>query len=301
MKKIKKKGISDNVYYWAMILPAIILTFMFGTMTLPGILIAFEDFVPTLGWFQSDWVGLDNFRIFFMQPDAWRIIRNTLVIAVGKLVLSPIVAVSYALMINEVRNPKLKKTLQTCTYLTHFISWVIYATIIKSILGTNGLINNTLFNMEKEKIAFLGTPSLFPIILIVTDILKEFGWNAIIFLSGLSGIDQGLYEAAEVDGANRWQQTLHVTLPGLRPVLVVVVVLSLGSILNAGFDQIFNMQNQLVMSTGDVIDTWAYRQGIVNLNYGVSSAVGLLNSTIALTLTAIAYWAAYKFADYKIF
>ena len=300
-RKNKSRGISDKVYYWAMILPALVLTFMFGTMTLPGILIAFEDYIPTLGWFGSDWVGLDNFKIFFMQPDAWRIIRNTLVIAVGKLVLTPIVAITYALMINEVRNPKLKKGLQTCTYLTHFISWVIYATIIKSVLGTNGLINNTIVNLGGEKIGFLTTPEVFPIVLIVTEIIKGFGWNAIIYLSGLSGIDPGLYEAAEMDGANRWQQTWHVTLPGLRPVIVIVVVLSLGSILNAGFDQVLNMQNQLVMSTGDIIDTWVYRQGIVLLNYGVSSAVGLLNSMIALTLTAFAYWFAYKFADYKIF
>ena len=301
MNKTKKKGISDKVYYWVMVLPALALTFMFVTMTLPGMLIAFEDFIPTLGWFRSEWVGLDNFKTFLMQPDAWRIVRNTLVIAVGKLILGPIIAVTYALMINEVRNPKLKKGLQTCTYLTHFISWVIYATIIKSILGTNGLINNTITSMGGEKIGFLTTPEIFPILLILLDLLKEFGWNAIIYLSGLSGIDPGLYEAAEMDGANRWQQTWHVTLPGLRPIFVVVVVMSLGSILNAGFDQVFNMQNQLVISTAEIIDTWVYKQGIVHLNYGVSSAVGLINSTIAMTLTALSYWFAKKFANYTIF
>lgn len=291
----------ETITYWIMVIPAIVLVFMFNTRTWPGILIAFEDFVPTKGWFHSEWVGLDNFKVFFMQPDCWRIIRNTLVIAIGKIVVGQVAAIGYALMINEVRNTKLKRTLQTCTYLTHFVSWVIYGTILKSILGTNGLINNLLVNAGQEKIAFLGTPALFPIIMILTEVLKEFGWGAILYLSGITGIDQGLYEAAEMDGATRWQMAWHVTLPGIRHVIVIQAVLSLGAILNAGFDQIFNMQNQLVMSTGDILDTWVYRQGMVNLNYGIGTAVGLMNSVIGLILTIITYYLAYKFADYKIF
>lgn len=137
--------------------------------------------------------------------------------------------------------------------------------------------------------------------MIATEVLKEFGWSAIIYLSALTAIDMGLYEAAEIDGATRLRQTIHVTLPGIRHIIVLNAVLSLGGILNAGFDQIFNMYNTLVMSTGDIIDTWVYRQGLISFNYGVGTAVGLFKSIIALILTVFAYWAADRFADYKIF
>lgn len=273
---------------------------MFNTRTWPGILAAFEDFIPVKGWYHSEWVGFDNFKIFFMQPDAWRIIRNTLIMAIGKIVLGQVMAITFALMLNEVRNSRLKKSIQTVTYLPHFVSWVIYATVLKYIIGTNGLIENLL----KERgitISILGTASIFPIIMIVTETLKEFGWSAIIYLSALTAVDQGLYEAAEMDGATRWQQTVHVTLPGISPIIVLNALLSLGSILNAGFDQIFNMYNTLVMSTGDVLDTWVYRQGLISMNYGVGTAVGLFKCVIGMVLTIIAYWAADKFADYKIF
>ena len=296
----KRIRIPDRVYYWLLVLPGTIFTFMFNTRTWPGILAAFEDFIPVKGWYHSEWVGFDNFKIFFMQPDAWRIIRNTLIMAIGKIVLGQVMAITFALMLNEVRNSRLKKSIQTVTYLPHFVSWVIYATVLKYIIGTNGLIENLL----KERgitISILGTASIFPIIMIVTETLKEFGWSAIIYLSALTAVDQGLYEAAEMDGATRWQQTVHVTLPGISPIIVLNALLSLGSILNAGFDQIFNMYNTLVMSTGDVLDTWVYRQGLISMNYGVGTAVGLFKCVIGMVLTIIAYWAADKFADYKIF
>lgn len=284
-----------------MVLPAIILVFLFNTRTWPGILAAFQDFIPVKGWYGSKWVGLRNFRVFFMQPNSFGIIRNTLVMAVGKIISVQCMAIAFALMINEVRNARLKKLIQTFTYLPHFVSWVIFATILKSFLGTDGMINMALNSLGLEKFSFLGTPSLFQPLMIITETIKEFGWAAIIYLSAITGIDPGLYEAAEVDGARRWQQTLHVTIPGIRYMIVIQAVLHLGSILNAGFDQIFNMYNTLVMSRADIIDTWVYRQGIVSMNYGVGTAVGLLKGVIALILTAAAYWAADKFADYKIF
>lgn len=301
MQNKKKRRLSDQLCYWLMILPAIVLTFMFTTRTWPGLLIAFEDFIPTLGWWKSEWIGLYNFKVFFMQPDAWRIVRNSLVIAVGKIVFGVPLYITFALMLNEVRNLKLKKFIQTASYLTHFISWVIYGTILKSLIGPTGMINTMLDAAGKAKIPFLGTPWLFPILMIVTDCLKEFGYCSILYLSGMTGIDPGLYEAAEMDGANRFQLAIHVTIPGIRYIIAINLILSLGSILSAGFDQIFNMSNDLVRSTGDIIDTWVYRQGIVGLNYGVASAVSLLNSVIAMCLIATAYWAAGKFANYKIF
>lgn len=290
-----------RIYYHLMLLPALVFVFLFNTRTWPGILAAFQDFVPTRGWFGSEWIGLKNFEVFFKQPNCWQLIRNTMTIAIGKILVGQISAISFALMINEVRKSKLKKTIQTAVYLPHFVSWVIYATILKSILGTGGLLNSLQANLGMEETMFLGTPSIFPLVLILTETLKEVGFSSILYLAALTAIDPGLYEAAEIDGATRWKQTLHVTIPGIKHIIVLQAVLSLGSILSAGFDQIFNMYNTLVMSTGDVIDTWVYRMGIVNMNYGVGTAVGLLRGVIALILTIIAYWAADKFADYKIF
>ena len=304
MRKVKvkdKKINSSQIYYHLMIMPALILVFLFNTRTWPGILIAFQKYIPTKGIWGSQWVGLRNFKVFFMQPDSFQIIKNTIIIAVGKLVLVETAAIVFALMLNEVRNLRLKKWIQTAVYLPHFVSWVIFATILKSIIGTNGLINNMLVSNGLNKIMFLGIPEIFPGMMILTQIIKEFGFGAIIYLSAITGIDQGLYEAAELDGASRWKQTWHITLPGIRYVIVLSGVLSLGSVLSAGFDQIFNMYNTLVMSTGDIIDTWVYRQGLVNLNFGIGAAVGLFKSMIGLILTIIAYWAAHKFADYKIF
>ena len=268
------KGIPDKVYYWAMVLPAIIFVFMFNTRTWPGILIAFEDYVTTKGWLGSDWVGFRNFKIFFMQPDCWTIIRNTLVIAIGKIVGVQCMAIVFALMLNEVRNMKLKKAIQTFTYLPHFVSWVIFATILESMLDSNGIVNNLLEGVGLEKIAFLGEPKIFQPLAIISEMMKEFGWSAIIYLSAISNIDPGLYEAAEVDGANRWKQTIHITLPGLKRIIMMNAILSLGGILYAGFDQIFNLYNTSVMETADILDTWVYRQGLISMNYGVGAAVG---------------------------
>lgn len=298
---MNKRRMSDRAYYWLMILPGTIFVFLFNTRTWPGILAAFQDFIPTKGWYDSEWVGLENFEIFFRQPDSLRIIRNTLIMAIGKIVLTQCLAIVFALMINEVRNTKLKKIIQTVTYLPHFVSWVIFATILKSFIGSGGILEEALRTLTGKDISILGTASIFPVVMITTEMLKEFGWSAIIYLSALTAIDMGLYEAAAIDGASRWKQTVHVTLPGIRHIIVLNAVLSLGGILNGGFDQIFNMYNSLVMSTGDILDTWVYRQGLVNFNYGVGTAVGLFKSVIAMALTVLAYWAADKFADYKIF
>ena len=301
MKKENKKRIPDRLYYWLMVLPGAIFVFLFNMRTWPGILGAFQDFVPVKGWYGSDWIGLTNFKIFFRQPNCFQIVRNTLVLAVGKILFGQCMAILFALMLNEVRNSKLKKTIQTVTYLPHFVSWVIFASILRSILGSTGLVEGLLKSFGIENVSILGTASIFPAIMIATEVLKEFGWSAIIYLSALTAIDMGLYEAAEIDGATRLRQTIHVTLPGIRHIIVLNAVLSLGGILNAGFDQIFNMYNTLVMSTGDIIDTWVYRQGLISFNYGVGTAVGLFKSIIALILTVFAYWAADRFADYKIF
>jgi len=291
----------DRLYYWGMVLPGVVLVFLFNTRTWPGILGAFQKLLPAKGWFGSDWVGLRNFKVFFKQPDSVQIIGNTLFIAIGKIIGTMLASILFALILNEVRHLRFKKTVQTIVYLPHFVSWVIYGTILKGMLGPTGVVTNILNNLGAENISILGTASIFPWIMIVTEIIKEFGWGAIIYLSAITAIDPGLYEAAEIDGASRLRQTWHVTLPGIRHIIVLNAVLSLGGILNAGFDQIFNMYNSQVMSTGDVIDTWVYRQGLLAMNYGLGVAVGLFKSMISMILTIFTYWAAHKLVGYKIF
>lgn len=299
---MKKKTRFSQLPYHLMLLPGVVFVLLFNTSTWLGIALAFQDFIPSRGWFGSPWVGFENFELFFSLPDSFAILRNTVVIAAGKITAGTLVSILFALLLNELKGRRLKKCIQTAVYLPHFISWVIFATIMRSMLGTDGLINQILrLSGAQESVMFLGTPSLFPIVMIATETLKEFGFGAIVYLSAITAIDPALYEAAAIDGAGRWKQTIHVTLPGLRTIIVLMATLSLGSVLDAGFDQIFNMYNALVYSTGDIIDTYVYRVGLVSFNYGLGSAVGLFKSVIGITLMAIAYWLASKFADYRIF
>ncbi|HCS73503.1 MAG TPA: protein lplB, partial [Clostridiales bacterium] len=211
-------------------------------------------------------------------------------------------AIVFALLLHEIPGGRLKKTIQTAVYLPHFISWVIFATVIRSMLNIDGVVNKLLMMLGlKEPILFLGTMSIFPIVMILTEAMKEFGFSAIIYLAAITNIDPGLYEASAIDGAGRMRKLLHVTLPGILPIIILMATLSLGNVLNAGFDQIFNMYSPSVYSTGDIIDTYVYRLGIVNFNYGIGSAVGLFKSVISLMLMSLAYFLAAKFGDYKIF
>lgn len=299
---MKKKRCLAQLPYHLMVLPGAVFVLLFNTSTWLGIALAFQDFIPSKGWFGSPWVGFENFELFFSLPDSYAILRNTMVIAVGKIAVGTFVSIVFALLLNELRGRRLKKTIQTAVYLPHFISWVIFATIMRSMLSADGLVNRILHLWgAQDSVLFLGSPALFPFVMIATETLKEFGFGAIVYLSALTAIDPTLYEAAAIDGAGRWKQAIHVTLPGLRAIIVLMATLNLGNVLNAGFDQIFNMYNPLVYSTGDIIDTYVYRVGLVSFNYGLGSAIGLFKSVIGITLMAVAYWLAAKFADYRIF
>ena len=286
-----------------LLLPAVILTIIFSYIPIGGIVMAFQDFKPWLGISGSKWVGLANFEKIFFRQDSQRVIGNTLFIAVLKIVTNLIVPYIFALLLNEIRQSLIKRTIQTLVYLPHFLSWVILGGILIDILSpSGGLINQmlgALFGIDP--IFFLGEGNWFRFTVIVSDNWKDFGFSAIIFLAALAGIDPSLYEAAEVDGANRWQQTLHVTIPAFYPITVVLATLSLGQILNAGFDQIFNLYNPLVYDKGDIIDTFVYRVGIISGQMGFGTAVGLFKSAIGFTLIVIAYRLAYKLANYRIF
>ena len=262
---------------------------------------AFQNYKPWLGIRGSEFIGMENFKQIFMFKESYQAIINTLIIAVAKIICGLVVPIAMALLLNEVRHAGLKKGIQTLVYLPHFLSWITVAGMLRDILGLDGIVNSFLQKLGVDPIFFLGEAGMFRQIVVISDVWKGFGFGMIVYLAAISNIDQNLYEAAEMDGANRWQQTIHITLTGILPMIIVMATLSLGNVLNAGFDQVFNLYSPLTYSTGDIIDTYVYRQSLVNGQYSFGTAVGLFKSGVGLLLTAIAYKLAYKFAGYRIF
>ena len=293
----KRWGIS----YHIMMMPAMILLVIFSILPLSGIVIAFEKFIPAKGIFRSKWIGLANFEMMFQNPDSMQILRNTLIIAVSKIMLQLAVPILVALMLNEIQSRGFKRTIQTVVYLPHFMSWVILGGILSNLLSLDGLINRLIQMLGAEPIMFLGSNRYFRTVIIISDIWKEFGFGSIIYLAAITSINGNLYEAAAIDGANRMQRIWHVTIPGISTTIVLMATLSMGNVLNAGFEQIFTMYNPLVYSTGDIIDTYVHRTGLVNAQYGLATAVGLLKSLVSMILIAGSYKLAEVTVDYRIF
>jgi putative aldouronate transport system permease protein len=262
---------------------------------------AFQDFNPGRGMWRSEFVGLENFRYMLEMRDVRQIFWNTVIIAVLKLVFNIIVPVAFALLLNEVKNILFKRTVQTIVYLPHFISWVVMSGIILEIFGLYGPVNSVMEALGISRIAFFRNADIFRGLVVGTDVWKGFGFNAVIYLAALTGISPNLYEAAAIDGAGRWKSIWHVTLPGLRPIIVLMSILALGNILNAWFDQIYNLYNRSVYSTGDIIDTWVYRVGLNEMQFSLATAVGLLKSVVGFLLISTSYYIAYKKAGYRIF
>ena len=297
-----KKEVQRSWPMYVMLLPAIILALIFCYAPMGGLVMAFQNYKPWLGITGSEFVGLDNFKQIFEFKESYQAIINTFIIAVSKMVLGLIFPIIVALLLNEVHNMGVKKGIQTLVYLPHFLSWVTVAGMLRDILGMDGIVNMFLqkvFGMDP--IFFLGNAGMFRQIVVISDLWKGFGFGMIGYLAAISNIDQSLYEAAQIDGAGRWKQTLYVTIPCILPMVIVMATLSLGNVLNAGFDQIFNLYSPLTYSTGDIIDTYVYRQSLVNGQYSFGTAVGLFKSGVSLFLTAVAYKLAYKFAGYRIF
>ncbi|QHT59971.1 sugar ABC transporter permease [Paenibacillus lycopersici] len=287
-----------HIMVWAGLV--FILIFAYGPMA--GLVIAFQKFVPTKGLFGSAWVGLDNFHYILSLPDTRRVIFNTVFISIMKLIAGLAAPLATALLLNEIRVKAFKRTVQTVIYLPHFLSWVILSGILIDVLSPNfGLLNDFIAWLGFDRIFFLGNDKWFPFVLVGTDVWKEFGFGTIVYLAALTGINPALYEAAVIDGAGRWKQTLNVTLPGIVPIVVLLMTLSLGNVLNAGFDQVFNLYSPSVYSSGDILDTYVYRLGLVNFDFGVATAVGLFKSAVSLVLISASYLMAYRFANYRIF
>lgn len=295
------KNLKDQRYYHAMMIPGMIFLLLFSIIPMFGIIIAFEDFKPAKGVFGSEWVGLENFKYMFQLPDTAEVFINTLVIAVGKIILGLIVPIIFALLLSEVPGKKFRKFVQTVTYLPHFLSWVILAGILTNFLSLEGVVNQLISLFGGDPVQFLADNAWFRKVLIISDTWKGFGYASIVYLAAILNIDPQLYEAAAMDGASRFQRVLHITLPGMLPIIMLMLTLSLGNVLSANFDQVFNLYSPVVYKTGDIIDTWVYRSGMISYQYSLATAVGLLKSVVSTILIVISYKLADKFAGYKIF
>lgn len=271
-----------------MLIPGVIVVFIFCYIPLYGLIIAFENYNPGLG-FNSLWVGLKNFEFLFSQPNFVRTIWNTVYISLFKLVGGIIVPVFFSLLLNELSNQKMKRTYQTLIYIPNFLSWVILAGVFIDLMASDGLINQIITSLGGKSISFLGDPNIFPWTAIVTDIWKGFGFGTVVYLAALTSIDPGLYEAATIDGAKRIKQVWYITLPLLLPTIILMTVLALGNMMNAGFDQIYNMYSPVVYETGDIIDTYVYRLGIEQAQYSVGTAVGMFKSIVSSFFVLLSY------------
>lgn len=303
MTKIKmKRGKStSSLSLHFMIWPALLIVIVFAYGPLFGLVMAFQEFSPIQGWFRSEWIGLANFKEMFVLPNFLQVIRNTFFISFMEIVLGQVMAIVVTLMLDQARNKAVRRTIQTVIYLPHFLSWAILGGILIEILSLDGVFNQVITAIGMEPISFLGNPEVFPWTLIISHVWKEFGFATIVYFAALTNIDPTLYEAAEMDGAGKLKQAWHITLPGIAPIIVLVMVLSIGTLLNSGFEQVFTLYNPVVYSTGDILDTFIYRLGLVQSRYSLAAAVGIFKSLVSTIFVSASYFIAYKVADYRIF
>lgn len=288
------KDVIRDKWLYLLLLPGIVFLIIFRYIPIFGNVIAFMDYNP-YDAAQTTWVGLKHFQDLLTRPQFLQVFGNTLYISILKMVCGFPVPIILALMMNEMKNLKFKKVAQTLLYLPNFISWVVLSGLIMNMLDPDtGLVTSIINSISGEQVQVLTDTRYFVPMLIVTDIYKGAGWGTIIYFAALSGIDPQLYEAAEIDGARKWKQLLHITLPSITPTIVVMLILSCNNIVNAGFDQIFMLYSALVFSVADIIDTYVYRIGIKNADYSFSTAAGLFKSVIALVMILIVNTVAKK-------
>ena len=295
-----RKGRDVPIYL--ILLPGVLLLFVFNYIPLFGVVIAFKNFIPYKGILGSDWVGLKNFEYFLLDAKFWQVFRNTVEINVLQIVFGFPVPILFALLLNELWSTRFKKAVQTVSYLPHFISWVVAAGIFTSMLQpTSGIVNMVLKNaFGMEPIHFLTIPGYFRPILIITGVWKGFGMSAVYYLASLSSIDPQLYEAAKMDGAGKLKQTWHITLPGIKNITIVLLVLQVGSLVTIGFEQIFLLYNPLLYGVGDVISTYSYRLGIEQTRFSLTTAIGLTQSIVNFILVYSTNRLAKKVAGWSL-
>ena len=284
-----------------MLIPGLIYYFVFCYAPMYGITIAFKDFKILEGINASPWAGLKYFKMAFAEPEFWRVFKNTLILSGLKLLINFPAPIIFALLINEVRCLKFKKTVQTISYLPHFLSWVVLTGVVTNILSpSTGVINSILVKFGMQPIYFVADKNWFRPVLVLSSLWKEVGWRSIIYLAALSSVNSELYEAAMLDGANRFKQTIHVTLPSITNVIVIMLIFAVGGIVNDDFDQIYNLYNPAVYSVGDVLGTYVYRVGLEGMQYSYSTAIGLFKNVIAFALILMTNYLSGKFSDYGL-
>ncbi len=300
MKELIVNYKQHKMIYW-MTLPVVIFFLVFSYIPMAGILMAFQDYSPTTGIFASKWVGLQNFIEFFNSPNFYRVTKNTILLSVMDLVFNFPAPIILALLLNEIQGKIFKKTVQTISYLPYFLSTAIICGIIRDFTASNGPITSLVAPILGKSGNLLGMPEMFRTIFISTNIWQTIGYNSIIFLAALSQVDAQQYEAATIDGAGHWKQCLHVTIPGIAPTIIIMLILRIGQLLTVNFEKVLLLYNSATYDTADVISTYIYRQGILNRDYGYSTAVGLFNSIIGLVLILTANKISKKYSETSLF
>lgn len=291
---------NKSIYF--LLIPVLAFYIVFKYFPMYGASIAFQDYVPTLGISGSEWIGFENFTDFFTSRKFFVVLRNTVVISASSLIFCFPAPIILALLMNELRNKLYTRTVQTITYLPHFISLVVICGLIKNFTANTGFISQILaFFTGSEPTTMLNDPKMFVPIYIISEIWAATGWGSIIYLAALTGVDQQLYEAAMIDGAGRFRQTLSVTIPCIMPTIITMFILKIGNILNVGYEKIILLYNPLVYDTSDVISSYVYREGLLNQNYGYSTAVGLFNSMINFILLLTANYMSKRYTDTSLF
>ena len=298
----EKKSLYRTRELHIMLIPAVLFTTFFAYLPIFGLVMAFQDFKPLMGFRESPFVGLQQFRYIFTMPSFRTAFVNTMIISFFKIILSILVPMILSLMLNEVTKSWFKRSVQTIVFIPYFFSWAILAGMILEIFAYDGIINNTMLHLfGTDPTAFLVSNKYFRTIIIGSDVWKGMGYNTVLLLAAITNVDPTLYEAAQVDGAGRWKQVLHVTLPCILPMVAVLTVLGLGNILNAGFEQILIMYNPTVEKTVDILDTLVYRLGMTSHQYSAAAAMGLFKSVISLIFVGTSYLILYKKSDYRVF
>jgi putative aldouronate transport system permease protein len=287
---------------YLMILPGFLFFIIFKYVPMGGLVIAFQEYDPFEGFQGSPWIGMDNFQRLFTDPDFWVLLKNTMLLSGLNLFLFFPAPIVFGVLLNEVGRAWFRRTVQTIIYMPHFLSWVIVVSITVVLFATqDGGINNLLVSMGFERIELLTSPDYFRFLYVAQNIWKETGWNAIIFLAALAAIDPTLYEAAVVDGANRWKQVWHITLPALKSTIIILFILRLGQIMELGFEHVLLLQNPVNLSVADVFDTYVYRTGVLQGNFSYSTAVGIFKSVIGLVLIVLANRLAKAFGQEGVY
>lgn len=296
------RDLTRDRWMYLMLLPGVLYFAIFKYVPMYGVTMAFQDYKPYLGFFGSPWVGFKHFERFFGEPQFWMLFRNTLILALYNLIFFFPLPIVLSLMLNELRRERFKRFVQTLIYIPHFVSWVVVVGIFYILFTTeNGIINEMIFRLTGEKIPFLLEAEWFRTMIISQAIWKEVGWGTVIFLAALAGVDLQQYEAARIDGASRWRQLWHITLPAIRSTIIILLILRLGNFLDSGFEQIFLMITPTNREVSEVFDTYVYTKGMAQAQYSYSAAVGLFKSFVGLLLVLGSNWLAKKFGEEGVY